>query len=109
MLLKKRISQLGFKAITAKNGVQALQKIKKDKPDLILLDLLMPKKDGFEVLEALRKRKGTPIPVIILSNLNHSTDIARGKELGAVDYLVKSNISLRELMELIQNYVLSMK
>lgn len=95
-----KLKKEGFEVILAINGEEAFLKAKSEKPDVILLDLVMPKKDGFEALADLKKDSTTKIiPVIVLSNLGQEEDISRGRELGAVDYLVKSNISIREVVE----------
>ncbi len=88
----------GFNVLSATNGINGLSLIIREKPDLVLLDLVMPKMGGFEVLAALKKDKSTKkIPVIILSNLGQDSDIAKGVELGATDYCKKGSIDLSEL------------
>jgi CheY-like chemotaxis protein len=92
--LKKR----GYDVIAAVDGEEALLKAREQIPDLILLDVMMPKMNGFDVLDAL---KGDPnvrhIPVIMLTNLEQPADIQRAADLGAHSYLVKSNLNLDEL------------
>lgn len=97
------LGEAGFNVVLADDGKVALQKIKEEKPDLILLDIVMPVLNGFEVLEKLNKqsKKESP-PVIIISNLGQQADISRGKKLGAVDFLVKSNISLKDMVEVVK-------
>ncbi|MDP3970178.1 MAG: response regulator [bacterium] len=99
-ILAERLNDEGFKKIiVASNGVEALQKIKDDQPDLILLDMILPKMNGFEVLEELKNDdKLKNIPVLILSNLGQDNDIERAKELGADQYIVKSNFSMHKVM-----------
>jgi len=98
-----KLKKEGFDVILAMNGEEAVEEAKNKKPDIILLDLVMPRKDGFEALSDLKKDASTKsIPVIILSNLGQEEDIIKGKELGAVDYLVKSNIAIREVVEKIR-------
>ena len=100
-----KLAHEGYDVILAHNGEEALEKAKKDKPDLILLDLIMPRMDGFETLERLKKDpKLKKVPVLVLSNLGQETDIERATELGAKDYLVKSNISLKYILEKIDQY-----
>ena len=100
-----KLTHEGYDVILAYNGEEALKKAKEEKPKLILLDLIMPRMDGFETLEKLKKDpKLKKIPVIVLSNLGQETDIERAKELGAEDYLVKSNVSLKYILEKISNY-----
>lgn len=90
MLVKKMMYPLGFETIEAEDGVVAMEKIATEKPDLILLDLMMPRMDGFEVLRRLRANDDTKsIPVIILSALNSNDDVARGIAMGAEDYITK--------------------
>ncbi len=81
----------GFHVVFAEDGELGVVKAKEELPRLILLDILLPKKNGFEVLQALKSDEPTKqIPVILLTNLSQEDDIKRGYELGAVDYLVKA-------------------
>ena len=90
LLVKKMLQPLGFDTSEAEDGVVAMEKIEADKPDLILLDLMMPRMDGFEVLRRLRANEETKsIPVIILSALNSNDDVAKGISMGAEDYITK--------------------
>lgn len=91
LLLVKKILQLyNFRIRTADSGVKALEEVAAEKPDLILLDILMPGIDGFEVLSRLKADWNTKdIPVIILSALNSNKDIVRAYEMGAKDYITK--------------------
>jgi CheY-like chemotaxis protein len=90
LLVKKMLQPLGFETSEAEDGVVAMEKIAAQKPDLILLDLMMPRMDGFEVLKRLRAKDDTKsIPVIILSALNSNDDVARGIAMGAEDYITK--------------------
>jgi len=105
-LLKLRLEKDKFEVIQAKDGEEALKKLKEIEPDLILLDLILPKKSGFEFLEdislnpSLRNK-----PVIILSNLGQTADIQRGKQLGAVEYFVKAKISIDDLILKIKEFL----
>ena len=93
----------GFEVLSAINGESGLVLIKKEKPDMILLDLIMPKMGGFEVLEALKKnRKLSKIPVVVLSNLSQKADIEKAKNLGAVDFYEKARTDLNKLVEKIK-------
>ena len=97
------LSEEGYTPLTALDGETGLQLAKKELPDLILLDLVMPRKNGFEVLEELKKDpKTAAIPVIILSNLEGNADIERALALGATTYLVKTNYRLDEVMQKIK-------
>lgn len=98
-ILGQALKQNGFEVKEALNGQDGLDLVEKFGPDLILLDLILPKINGFEVLEKIKKNEATKnIPVIILTNLENSEDIQRVLELGAFDYLVKSNYSLNEII-----------
>ncbi len=97
---KDGLTRAGFEVVTAVDGDITLEKLKGDKPDLLLLDIIMPGKNGFDVLEAMKKEPTlTKIPVIILSNLGQDSDIKKGKELGVEDYLIKSDHSMKEVIE----------
>jgi DNA-binding response OmpR family regulator len=97
------LSRAGFDVIQAYDGNAALVKIKEAKPDIVLLDVIMPEKNGFEVLEELKKDDELKrIPVIVLSNLGQETDIQKGRELGANDYMIKANYSMTEVIEKIK-------
>lgn len=100
--LALKLTNAGFAADVAVNGIEAIDKIKAVKFDLIVLDLIMPEKDGFAVLEYMRDNK-IGIPVLVASNLSQEDDLKRAKELGAVDYFIKSNVSLQEIINNIKN------
>jgi DNA-binding response OmpR family regulator len=103
---KDGLERVGFEMIVAFDGEEAMSKVRTEKPDLIMLDLIMPVKNGFEVLEELKMDDElAKIPVIILSNLGQDSDIKRAKELGAVDYLIKANFSLREVIEKLKEHL----
>lgn len=102
---KLRIS--GFDVSVATTGDEGLRKGQVELPQIILLDLILPGMDGFLVLEELKKNPVTEgIPVVILSNLGQQTDIERGKRLGAIDYLVKSDVSLVDVVAKVKKYIL---
>jgi len=97
----------GFDVSVATTGDEGLRKAQIELPQIILLDLILPGMDGFLVLEELKKNPVTEgVPVMILSNLGQQTDIERGKRLGAVDYLVKSDVSLSDLVAKVKKYIL---
>src|SRR6185295_11691367 len=88
--LKKK----GYEVICAVDGEEALAKARDHKPDIVLLDVMMPKLNGFEVLQALKAEPGIrDIPVIMLTNLEQPSDIKRARDAGAHSYLVKSNMN----------------
>jgi DNA-binding response OmpR family regulator len=90
----------GFRVSIAINGEEGLKLAQSSAPDLILLDLIMPKMNGFEVLRALKREPATSsIPVIVLSNLGQQNDSTMARALGALDYWVKANVGLEELVE----------
>ena len=93
----------GFTVLTAEDGEEALRVARAETPDLILLDLIMPKMQGFEVLKALKSDPQTsPIPVVILSNLGQESDSKAAREMGALDYWVKANLALGELVRRVE-------
>jgi two-component system phosphate regulon response regulator PhoB len=100
------LQQRGFAVQSATDGEAGLALARASKPDLILLDLLMPRVSGIEVLQRLRADSETAgIPVVILSNSSREEDKARAAELGAVGYYVKANLSLRALGDAVANLV----
>ena len=90
LLVQKMLSRFNFKMRTAANGQQALDAVAAEKPDLILLDLMMPGIDGFEVIRRLRADAATAdIQIVILSALNSNEDIVKGFNVGANDFIMK--------------------
>ncbi len=97
------LSRAGFDITVAHDGEEAYRKIEETRPDLVLLDLIMPKQNGFEVLKKLKANNELKsIPVAIMSNLSQETDETEAKKLGAIQFIVKSDISLQELIEKIK-------
>jgi DNA-binding response OmpR family regulator len=89
--------------LLAENGSGAIQLAQKEQPDLILLDIILPDKDGFSVLKTLKKDKATQaIPVILLTNLGQVQDQKYGQELGAQDYLIKANYTPEQISQKVQ-------
>jgi DNA-binding response OmpR family regulator len=92
------LRRAGYAVVTAEDGEQALAAVSETPPDLVLLDLIMPRLQGFEVLARLKADGATAgIPVIVLSNLGQEGDRERALRIGALDYLVKADLSLAEL------------
>jgi len=98
--------QHGYKVIKALDGEIGLRLAKSENPDLILLDLLLPNKDGFEVLEEIKKNeKIKDIPVIVLTNLEGMKDLEKALSFGATTYLVKTQYSLSEVLEKVKKAI----
>lgn len=95
-----------FTVEIATDGIEAMEVLEKFTPDMILLDLVMPRKDGFSTLEDIKKDdKLKKIPVIVASNLGQQEEIARVKALGAEDFIIKSNLSLADLITKINDTI----
>ena len=104
--LQDNLNSEGFKTDAAMDGEEAVSKLEKIKPDLILLDLLLPKKDGFYVLSHVKKNPDLKnIPVIVLYNLGGDAEIKRALEMGADDYLVKSQHPIQEVVEKVTSFL----
>ena len=102
-LISQKLSKEGFKLSEAMDGEEGAKKIQQEKPDLILLDLILPGMDGFEVLSQVKQDPAlSEIPVIILSNLGQKEDVERGLKMGAVDYLIKAHFTPGEIIEKIK-------
>ncbi len=100
--LEIKFKAAGFDVKTVFDGQEALKTLETEKFDLMILDLIMPRLDGFGVLTAL-KGKNVTMPVIVASNLGQVDDINRSKDLGAVDYFIKSNVSISDIIQQIKN------
>lgn len=97
-LMTKKLFSMEYDVVSAVDGESGLAMIKESKPDLVLLDLILPGINGFEVLERAKKDPETAsIPIIILSNLGQKEDIDRGISLGAADFLVKAHFTPQEI------------
>lgn len=102
-LLAKKLSLAGFAVTQSIDGETGLNKIKEDKPQLVLLDLILPGIDGFELLKRMREDKNiSGIPVLVLSNLGQKEDVRRALDLGAKDYLIKAHFTLDEIISKIK-------
>ena len=96
----------GFQVQTAPDGEAGVQAATEQLPDVILCDLIMPKMQGFQVIEHLKQDPRTaPIPVIVMSNLGQESDVQRAMAAGAVAYVVKSNVALQELAAKVRSVV----
>ncbi|MEA3453121.1 MAG: response regulator [Patescibacteria group bacterium] len=108
-LISRKLINEGFKIEEAIDGEEGLKKLQEMKPDLILLDLILPGLDGFEVLERTKDNPSTSmIPILILSNLGQKDEIERGLKLGAVDFLVKAHFTPEEIVDKVKE-ILSKK
>ena len=93
------LTRAGFEVVVVNDGAEALAAIQREKPDMVLLDVIMPKMNGFEVLRAVKADPELKkIPVVILSNLSQATDEAEARGLGAADFVVKSDYSIKQLI-----------
>ena len=107
-LLKNRLEKEGFEVALARDGDEALSSIKSNKPDLVLLDLMLPKKSGFELMDEIRKDPKTQakdLPIIIISNLGQPEDVSRGQELGAAKYFIKAKTSIDDLVQKVKEFL----
>ena len=101
-----KFEKSGFEIESAEDGEQALEQLKKGTFDCVLLDVMMPKIDGFRVLQEIKKdSKLKKIPVAMLTNLGQEEDIKKGQEIGADDYIVKSNSTPAQIVEKISKLI----
>jgi DNA-binding response OmpR family regulator len=109
-VLQEKFEEENFKVSIAVDGEEVLPMVKKFKPDAILLDIMLPKVDGLEVLESLQDDEDLKkIPVIVMSNLNGDEKIKKALELGAVDYMIKTQHPIKEVVEKVNEYILKAK
>jgi len=102
-LITQKLIKEGYGVSEAVDGEEGIKKVKEEKPDLVVLDLILPGIDGFEVLSRMREESAlTSIPVIILSNLGQKEDVEKGLKLGAVDYLIKAHFTPGEIIDKIK-------
>lgn len=102
-MYRTKLEQSGYQVSVAMDGSAGLKMIRKEMPDLVLLDILLPEKDGFEVLEELRSdKKTTKLPIILLTNLGQKEDVERGLKLGADGYLIKAHFTPSEVIAKIE-------
>lgn len=102
-IYQKKFEMEGYKVSLADNGEKALVEVKKKKPDIVMLDILLPKLDGFAVLEKLKADSEVKdIPVILLTNLGQKDDVEKGLQMGAADYLIKAHFKPSEVVDKIK-------
>jgi two-component system, OmpR family, response regulator VicR len=102
--IKLKLEHEGIEAKLVSNGLEAVDLLEKEEFDMVILDLVMPKLDGFGVLEKIKENKIT-VPVVVASNLMQEVDIRRAKDLGVADFLVKSDTPVLEIVKKIKNLV----
>jgi len=99
LMVRKLTSEHSFEVLSAMDGESGLKAMKDQKPDLVLLDLILPGISGFDVLEKIKEEQClTGMPVIILSNLGQQDDVEKGMKLGAIDYMVKAHFTPNEIL-----------
>lgn len=99
-LLQKKLTKEGYEVSIARDGEEGLKLMRSEKPDLVLLDIIMPKMGGFEVMEEMAKDKELKkIPVIVISNSGQPVELDRAQKLGAKDWLIKTEFDPQEVIE----------
>ena len=105
-LLEKKMTQEGYEFFVARNGLEGLEKMRETRPDLILLDIIMPEMGGFEVMEEMQKDEELKkIPVIVISNSGQPVEIDRIQKLGAKDWLIKTEFDPQEVVEKVKKQI----
>ncbi|MBI1834038.1 MAG: response regulator [Candidatus Andersenbacteria bacterium] len=105
-LLTTRLQRVSINVVKVFDGEEAVKTLKSTKPDLMLMDIILPKKSGFEVMEEIHSNPTLQDgPIVVISNLGQDTDIARARALGAVDYLIKAQTSIDDLVLKIQGFL----
>ena len=106
-VVSTKLQREGFEVIIASDGEEGFRRIKSDSPDLIILDIMLPKRDGFWVLEEMKidPEMKKYVPVIVLSNLGQPKDVDLAMKLGAKDYMIKTELSLAALIDKINSYL----
>jgi len=103
-IISKKLLKEGYSVVEAIDGEKGLKAVKEEKPDLVLLDLVLPEMDGFEILDKVKKDPVIfKIPIIVLSNLGDKKDIEKGMKMGAADFLVKAHFTPGEIVNKIES------
>ena len=106
-MYKLYFERAGYSVTNAENGKQCIDFAKNERPDIILLDILMPRVDGWQVLKELKGNEETKsIPILVFSNLGQTQEIQKGLDLGADDYVIKSNLTPKELLVKVEQMIL---
>ena len=100
-----KLKALGFATETARDGKEGLKKVTEFNPDIVLLDVVMPAMDGFDILREIKKTKAASPKVILLTNVGQKEDVERGTKLGADDYIIKANFTPSEVVEKVKNLI----
>jgi CheY-like chemotaxis protein len=98
-IYRTKLEEAGFSVEVAEDGRDALGKIEEKKPDLLLLDIVLPHFDGWEILEKIKKIQLKNLPVVVLSNLGQKSEVEKGLRLGAVKYLIKAHYTPSQVVE----------
>lgn len=102
----QKFTKEGYEVVSAYNGAEGIKQAEEHQPAIILLDIIMPKMDGFTALKKIKKKDATKdIPVILLTNLGQEEDIRKGKELGATDYFIKANHTPQEVVDKVKEVI----
>lgn len=109
-IYKTKLEIEGFKVLSANDGEKGLKMIQAKKPDLVLLDILLPKLDGFAILQTIKKENSelSRIPIILLTNLGQNEEVQKGLNLGAADYLIKAHFKPAEVVGKIRKHLESL-
>lgn len=104
-LLRQRLEREQFKVILARDGEEALRILRETRPDLVLLDIILPKISGFELMEMMQNdpQIARP-PIVIISNLGQDSDITKGESLGAISYFIKAKVSIEDLVSEVKRF-----
>ncbi len=105
-MYSEKLTRDGYEVSVAQNGQEGLDKMKENRPDLIILDIMMPKLSGVEVISEMRKDVNLEkIPIIVLSNLTDGPDIEKAKKMGVTEYLVKSDLDPEDVSNTVKKYL----
>lgn len=104
-LIVGKLEGEGYEVLVAIDGLEGVKAIQEQKPGLVLLDLMLPNMDGFEVLQKMKEDPTLTMPVIILSNLGQREDVEKGLSLGAVDFMIKAHFTPNEVIEKVKGYL----
>lgn len=105
-LLQRKLSQEGYEVSIAKDGVEGMKMVREIKPDLLLLDIVMPNKNGFEVMDDMQSDEELRnIPIIVISNSGQPVEIDKAKESGAKDWLIKTEFDPQEVIKKVKKQI----